>query len=156
VRKKGRHAQAADQQSGVSFAEWSYYVIWVSSLIAEGFIVKFLLKLAHKMAPPTFGTWIAMVLFFVGLTGLSLLYYFILTKSGAKLHTVLRWLSSWQRWPHGLAYLGFILGTLLGSSIGLAEIYKAESTNSTRLSVKLIVVSAAIFSVAWVPVFVAS
>lgn len=138
----------------MSIGEVSYYVIWVASLIGEGFIVKGLVLLAHTFAPPVFGMWIAMFLFFVGLTGISLLYYFVITKRGEKMHGFLRWISKWLRWPNGWANVGFFLGTIIGSSIGLAQIYKAEYTDTTGRFVRAITISAAVFSIVWVPVFV--
>lgn len=152
---KARHAQTNGGHGNMSIGEWSFYVIWVASLVGEGFIVQYLMFLAHKMAPSVFAMWIAMFLFFVGLTGISLLYFFVITKRGEKMHGFLRWISKWIDWPRGWDILGFILGTLLGSSIGLAQILKAEyHGGSTSANVKDIVFSAAIFSLAWVPVFV--
>ena len=148
---QGRHEQAAGHGHGFSLAEASYYVIWILSLAFEGFIVKGLLWLAHKMAPPVFGMWITMVLFAVGLYWISRFYYKI-TPNGAKLHGFLRWIHAWLNWPGYWMRLGFFLGTMLGSSIGLAEIYKARGYSGNVK--RSIVISATLFALVWVPVFV--
>jgi hypothetical protein len=148
---KGRHVQRAGQRHGWSAAEVSYYAIWIASLIGEGFIVKGLLWLAHKVAPPIYGMWITMALFAIGLYGISLFYYKI-TPRDAKLHGFLRWIHTWLNWPGYWTRVGFFLGTMLGSSIGLAEIYKARGYfGNVKVS---IAISAALFALVWVPVFI--